>query len=475
MNKKLGLVLISLLVFVFPYFVNAESKFDVNVSGPTSASTKEEIEYTVTINSTDQAKQFEATLKYDTKILQFINITKKDSWEGTNPLNDSGNVNLKFTNPGTTGETKVFSLKFRVKSSSKSSTIIYLEDMKLTINSGTESEDNTVLTQQTLKKEIAIKSDDNTLRTIKIDGKAISGFSSGVYLYNLEVDALSDSITIDSTLSDQKNSTYVDDFGNRSVTLKYGENVVLIKVKSESGKIATYTLNITRKDDRVANTDLKSIIINGGKVKINFDKSVLSYTLKTFKLETIEIDATPDDSNSKVEIDAPKKLVIGENKVKITVTAVTGVSKDYNLIINNTEVPTDTRLRNLSVKGFNIEFDSDRNKYTLLYDKSLKKGLTIYETTLSDDVKVEITGNSNLKEGSVVKITVTALDESSTTEYTITLEKDTRINFFLILDLVIGTILIILIVKQIKKRKKIKQVNEIEKEEELEKTKELKF
>ena len=475
MNKKLGLLLISLLVFVFPYFVNAESKFDVSISGPASASSKEEIEFVVSINSTDQAKQFETTLKYDNKSLQFINITKKDSWEGVNPLQDSGNVNLKFTNPGTTGESKVFSLKFRVKSSSKSSTTIALEDMKLTINSSGEAEGNTVLTQQAQKKEVTIKSDDNTLRTIKIDGKAISGFSSGVYLYNLEVDALSDSVVLDSTLSDQKNSTYEDNFGNRTVTLKYGENVVLIKVKSESGKVATYTLKITRKDDRVANNDLKSIIINGGKVKINFDKSVLSYTLKTFKLEKLEIDATPDDSNAKVEIDAPKKLIIGENKVKITVTAVTGVPKEYILIINNTEVPTDTRLRNLAVKGYNIEFDSDKNKYTILYDKSYKNGLTIYETTLSEDVKVDIAGNSNLKEGSVVKIIVTALDESSTTEYTITLEKDTRINFFLILDLVVGAILIVLIVKQLKKRKKIKQISEEKKEEELEKTKELKF
>ena len=475
MNKKLGLLLISLLVFVFPYFVNAESKFDVSISGPASASSKEEIEFVVSVNSTDQAKQFETTLKYDNKILQFINITKKDSWEGVNPLQDSGNVNLKFTNLGTTGETKVFSLKFRVKTSNKNSTTITLEDMKLTINSSGENEGNTVLTQQAQKKEIAIKSDDNTLRTIKIDGKAISGFSSGVYLYNLEVDALSDSIVIDSTLSDQKNSTYEENYGNRTVTLKYGENIVLIKVKSESGKVSTYTLKITRKDDRVANTDLKSIIINGGKVKINFDKSVLSYTLKTFKLEKLEIDATPDDSNSKVEIDAPKKLIIGENKVKITVTAVTGVSKNYILIINNTEVPTDTRLRNLAVKGYNIEFDSDKNKYTILYDKSFKNGLTIYETTLSEDVKVDITGNSNLKEGSVVKIIVTALDESSTTEYTIILEKDTRINFFLILDLVIGAVLIVLIVKQLKKRKKLKQISIEKKEEELEKTKELKF
>ena len=475
MNKKLGLLLISLLLFVFPYFVNAESKFTVSVNGPSAGSTKEEIEYVVSINSTDQAKQFEATLKYDTKILQFINITKKDSWEGTNPLNDSGNVNLKFTSPGTTGETQVFSLKFRVKSSSKSSTMVYLEDMKLTINPGGETEENTVLTQETFKKEIAIKSDDNTLRTIKIDGKAISGFSSGVYLYNLEVDALSDTIVIDSTLSDQKNSSYEENYGNRTETLKYGENVILIKVKSESGKVATYTLKITRKDDRVANTDLKSVIINGGKVKINFDKSVLSYTLKTFKLETLEIDATPDDSNSKVDIDAPSKLIIGENKIKIIVTAVTGTTKEYVFIINNTEVPTDTRLRNLSVKGVNIEFDSDKNKYTIRYDSSFKNGLTIYETTLSDDVKVDIVGNSNLKEGSVVKIIVTALDESSTSEYTITLEKDTRINFFLILDLVIGTILAVLIVIQLKKRKKIKQAAQKEKEEELEKTKELKF
>ena len=278
------------------------------------------------------------------------------------------------------------------------------------------------------------------------------------------------------TLNDNKKASFVDSFGNRNVKLEYGQNDVLIKVKSESGKEAIYTIKILRKDDRVVNNDLESIIINGGAVKIKFDPNVLTYKIKTYKLEKIEIEATPKDSEAKVEIDAPQKLIIGENKVKITVKAVTGDTKDYIITIVNNETATDTRLKNLSVKGININFNSDKYEYTIRFDKSYKNGLKIYNTTISDDVEVSILDNTNLKVGSSVRVIVNALDGSSTSEYIINLKRDNRINFFFILDVVIGTILIVLIIIQLRKRKKANvKVEEKYDEQDLEKTKEIKL
>lgn len=474
MKKKLGLFIF--LLFIIPISVFAEEKFTVSLDGTSTAATIEKIDFTISLNSPQEATVFETTLKYDTDILELISIAKEESWSGDNELKSTGTNALKFTNNGIKGESSVVTLKFRVKSSSKSSTIISLEDIKLTVNPESEDEERSILTHQTLTKDVTIKSDDSSIKNIKIDGKTINGFSSKIYDYVIEVDSITEYVKVSATLNDEKTSKFVENYGNREVELEYGENKVLLKVESESGKTSTYTIKIVRKDDRVANTDLKSIIINGGKNKINFDKSILKYNVKTYKLETIEIEAEADDSTSTVKIDAPKKLVIGENKVKITVTAVTNDTKEYILIITNSEVPTDTRLKNLSVKGLNIGFNSDKYKYSIRYDKAYKKGLTIYNTTLSEDTEVTITGNTNLKEGSVIKILVTAVDGSDTSEYTITLEKDSRINFFLILDIVVGIILIILIAIQLKKRNKIKKQKEnLKKEEELEKTKEIKL
>ena len=476
MKRKLGFLFILLLVFI-PTVTYAEDKFDFIVKNPTSISASENVDFALSIKSNFEAVNLEFDLKYDTEILELINITKKDSWEGNNELSNNGSNTLHFTNKGTTGESNVVGLRFRVKQTIKSYSTVSFEDIKLTINDSSDK-DKTVITHQTVKRELNIKSDDNTLKNIKIDDKLLSGFASSVFTYRIEVDSLVDSVNISSTLNNSKTSEYVEGFGNRTVDLNYGENEVLIKVKSESGKIAIYTIKINRKDDRVANTDLKSVIINGGKIKFEFDKNVLSYNIKTYKLDTIEIEASPDDSTSKVEIDKPKNLVIGQNKVKITVTAVTGDKKEYNFLINNTEVPTDTRLKNLSVKGYNIGFSSDKDNYTIRYSKDIKNGLKIVKTTISDSdyVTVEILGNSDIKAGSVVKVVVTARDGSSVSEYSIKVEKDNRISFFLLLDGFIGTILIVLIGIQLSKRKKIKKEERLKKiEEELGKTKEIKL
>ena len=475
MKKFKGVIIVfALLIFaLFPNVVFANGF--TSLTGADSISSGEKIDYTISIKSNTNATAFEANLKYDNSILEIINIANQDSWNGNNSLDKTGNTTLKFTNNGITGESNVATIRFKVKDGSKTMTSISLENIKLTTSSATsdQEEDNTVLTDE-LKKEISIKSDDNTLKTIKIEDKPITGFSPTSYEYTIEVDSLYDKINIEATLNDSKNSSFVDEFGSRKVDLKYGNNTVLIKTKSESGKIATYTLNIIRKDDRVVNNDLSSIIINGGTVKLNFDKSVLSYIVKTFKLEKIEIEAKAEDSEAKVNIDSPKTLVIGENKAKITVTSVTGDKKEYNITIINNDTPTDTRLKNLSVKGININFNSDKYNYFIRYDKSYKKGITIYNTTVSQDVEVNILNNTNLKEGSKISVYVTALDGSSTSEYTITLEKDTRINFFFILDVVIGLILIVLIIIQLKKRNKRKKIKEEKiREMELEKTKEI--
>lgn len=455
-------IILAFLVFL-PITAFAEN-FTVNLNGPETASTNEKVDFTLSIKTDEQAVGFETTVKYDTNILELTSILKEESWTGSNSVQNNGNNTLKFTNKGVTGESSVVTLKFKVKSAEKNATTISFESMKLYAEAKEEGQDNVVLPTNDVKKDINIKSDDNTLKNIKVDGKLISGFSSNVFEYKMEVDSIKESVKIDSTLNDSTTASYVDNFGNRTVNLEYGENNIQIKIKSESGKELVYTLNILRKDDRESNTDLKSIILNGGKLKIDFNKSTLSYTVHAFKLENVDISVETDDPTSTYKIDKPEKLIIGDNKVVITVTSSIGATKEYILNIVNTEVPTDTRLKNLSVKGINIGFNSDKYNYAIRYDKSYKNGIKIYHTTLSNYTDVKIVGNGNLSAGSEIKIIVDAQDGSSSSEYIIKLEKDSRINFFLILDVIIGIVLVVLISIQLKKRNNRKK--EIKKEEE---------
>lgn len=475
MKRKTILTLITFL-FVFtlfkPFNVNA-STFKTSLHGDEVGSIGDKIEFTIAIDSDSQATVFESVLKYDSNILEVLSISTDDNWKNENGVSNS---NLKFTNNGISGESTVATIRFKIKNSStKNFTILSFEEIKLTVAASNEGEENIILTHDNLSKEIKLRSDDNTLKNIKINDKLLNGFNSTTYNYTVEVDSDVEKANITSSLNDST-ATFIENFGNRSVDLEYGKNEILIKTKSESEKIVTYVINIIRKDDREIDNDLKSIIINGGKVKINFDKSVLSYTLKAYKLDNVEVEVETSDPNATYELDVPKSLIIGENKIKITVTSITGDKKEYNIILLNRDQATDTRLKNLSVKGLSLEFNSDKYDYYIRYDKSYKNGITIYNTTISNDVEVSIIGNSNLKEGSTIKIKVDAVDGSSSSEYKIILEKDKRINFFCLIEIIIGIVLIVIIIIQIKKRKpKVEQKNNKDIEEELYKTKEIKL
>lgn len=471
MKKIKFYVLLLLLVVFIPINIRdvKADTFEPIFTGDENASVGDKIEFTIAIKTDMEVNSFETTLKYDSKIIELNKVNAEEKWSLEKT---SENNKLKFNTESITGESTVVTLEFIVKNNSnKGNTTLKFDEIKLYSVGDTP----TIKTSDAVTKTIKLKSDDNTLKNIKLNGKAISGFTATTYNYTVEVASGVEEVEIEGVLNEE-NSNFIEDFGNRKETLEYGSNTFMIKIKSESGKDVTYTINVIRKDDRVVNNDLKSIIINSGKVKLNFDPSVLSYTVKTYKLEDYTIEVEASDKEAKVEIKKPEKLAFGDNNIIITVTAVTGDKKDYTVNIFNNENPTDTRLKNLSVKGASIDFDSDVSKYEIIFTNSLKKNFTLYKTTISKDVEVIVTGDNNIKPGSVIKVTVTAIDGSGESIYTIKLKKDTRVNFFAILEITIFIILLVVFIILLIKRKKTKeQITEQEKELELEKTKEINF
>ena len=69
-----------------------------------------------------------------------------------------------------------------------------------------------------------------------------------------------------------------------------------------------------------------------------------------------------------------------------------------------------------------FEFDENKTVYSFKIDKDIKK-LTIDYVLNEEKSKVEITGNENLEDGSIIRILVTAPDESKK-EYRITVFKN---------------------------------------------------
>lgn len=297
----------------------------------------------------------------------------------------------------------------------------------------------------------------------------------------MQVEAITTSATIDATLNSQT-ASFVDKYGPRSIQLDYGENVIEIKVKAASNDEVTYVINVTRLDNRGTNNDLKSLILNSGKVKLNFDKDVLEYKIKTYKLTSIDVEAVAVDSKATVKIESPEEIVIGENIVNIIVTSEDGNEKTYKLILNNVDYDIDTSLKDIEIFGLDEEFDFDPKifDYEIRYKSKYKDSIVVKPVinTIDEDVKVDEPllekTSSSIEAGSVIQIRVYATDGTESM-YTITFVKDTRINFFFLLALAIFIILLIIFIKLLINNKKENKEKNIEKTKpkELEKTKKM--
>ncbi len=485
MKKKLLSFLLA-LVILLPIVVRAEGETNTLV-GPELSSPGAEISYDIIISSPDIAiKGYNATLTYESDVLELKSIENSKNWSNSNKLGNSP-LDLSFKHVDdsnvetgiTARDEKVATVKFRVKKdSTKSETTINLSGSLI-------GADNSMLPTPENPRVVAIRSTDNTLKDLKLNGKTVVNFSPSTYSYSIQVEQETTTANIEATPNSSQ-ATFVDKYGPRSVGLDYGDNVIEVKVVSAAGEEKTYVIKINRLDNRGTNNNLKEVILNSGKVKINFEKSNLSYKVKTYKLTSIDVKATAEDTKATVKIEKPDNLQIGENPINIIVTSEDGRPKTYTIVLDNLNRDIDTTLKNIEIFGLDSDFTYDKNvyDYEIVYKPQYKNKLVFkYELNNEEDKdSVQIDEpllektKSNLKEGSIVKIRVYATNGTESL-YTITFVPDKRVNFFFLLFIVIFVVLLIVFIKLMidnKKRKNLVETDDdtiIESEEELVKTK----
>ena len=291
----------------------------------------------------------------------------------------------------------------------------------------------------------------NTLKSLMISNVSIS-FKSDLKNYIATVPYKVSSVTINSVLTDPK-SSYVKGYGNRTVSLKEGTNTVQVKVKAENESVATYTIKITR--DKNDDASLKSITVDDE--EITTKDNLLVYSIKV-KNEVVKptIKAIPTDSKAKVSIEKFDDLVVGDNEINITVTASNGNKCVYVLnIIRDTLISTDSKLKNLEVKGQEINFDTEKTEYNVHINYDVDKLDLVVEPN-HEKAKYIVTGNKDLENGSVIKIKVTAEDGETISNYTINVEKEKKPFNILYVAIPVGVLLLGGVIFLITKGKKNK-------------------
>ncbi len=472
----------SILMFItfgliVPISVFAEGNDYAKLDTVEVASKGDEISVNIVVVSEKEINEFKSTFTYETGVLEFLNIeSKNDGWKMVSDFSKESPLTLQFNHEnGLMGESTVATLKFKIKEdSTKTETIISLEGATKI------KEDETIVTLEKVSKTIAVKSKDNSLSDIKFNGETINNFSSKQYEYSfITKDPSVTTANFEATLND-KTATFKEGFAPKTgAPLDYGENKFEIVVVSAYGEEKKYTITVIREDNRGTNNYLKKLLVNSREVQ-NFKRDSLLYSITTHKQETLDIVAEPEDIKATVKIDKPEKLAIGNNKILITVISENKEEKVYTLTVNNLDRDIDTTLSDIELFGCDesINFEKDKYDYEVMYKSKYKESLVIKPVLSNDEEAVASIKKdlSNLKAGDKVTITVSAKDGTQNVEnyYTILFKKDNRINFFLILSLIIFIVLLVTFIKLlISRKKKQTQVVSVEPEIELEKTKRL--
>lgn len=215
----------------------------------------------------------------------------------------------------------------------------------------------------------------------------------------------------------------------KTLTVKANTTTIITPSPSPSTTTQTTTSTAKAKSNNAKLKELK--ITSEDKVELSytpkFSSSINEYSLNVDgSISRVIINATLEDSNATLVIsdNVKSELVAGENnKITITVLAEDGQTKNtYTINVLRDALETDATLKSLKIKEYpSFKFTADKFSYNVEVDSSVKK-LTFDYTLASDKSSVEISGNDELKDGSVVKLTVTS-EDGSKREYKFTVIK----------------------------------------------------
>lgn len=275
---------------------------------------------------------------------------------------------------------------------------------------------------------------------------------------------------------------------SKTTTPSSGSETINKENVNKSNKIAVEKAVDTTKANKSSNNYLKNISTSLGTLSPAFNRSQTSYILSfpyDFDYKTlgkISINASKEDSKEKVEGTGTKEVKVGTNVYNLVVTAENGETKTYTIKLIKPEISEDKNMRLATLKlsytdenGNNVELPLDKtfNAETLEYSlnvSNIVKAIKV-DTTLpdgSDGIKVSVSGNEDLQDGENV-ITITLSNENADTEnpkktvYTIKVNKaaavapevaiteqsnkapEKKLNFKLIIGVILGIILLLII------------------------------
>lgn len=260
--------------------------------------------------------------------------------------------------------------------------------------------------------------------------------------------------------------------------LKKGEEVTRIGVGSNGWSKVNYngttayissSLLTTTKPEEEKSTvkALKSLTVEPGTLSPEFDPETTKYTMTVgTDVTKLNINAVVEDEKSKLDISGNEDLELGENIIKLVVTAEDETARTYTITVTKEE-QEQLKLDTLSIKGIDLNpsFSSDVYEYTANVDNNITK-LDIEAICNIENATIEILGNEDLQDGeNTVTIMLKSEDGKQNVTYQIIVKKavktiassnvsegsNSNMQYIIVGSILGGILLIIIIVLVVKK------------------------
>ena len=253
-----------------------------------------------------------------------------------------------------------------------------------------------------------------TLDDIKVDGISVKNFNKDTFEYTLDsVEFNKKDINIETS----KTNSYATVKGDGNVTLKTGNNEILITVTAQNGTEKVYKLNIKRA--RNSDVSISNLTVAGIEA-VNTDVGIYEVTVPN----SVTV-LTPKDvlfttsSDAKITKNQTLQLVTTMvNDYRFTVTAEDGTEQEYSIKVTRTKA-NDSR-----VSRINLTIGDDDSRYCLV-DSSNNCRIEVPVNTLQFQLSAEISDTAKVLPVNGTTYQMPASESTKTIILTVTAEDGT--------------------------------------------------
>ncbi len=219
-----------------------------------------------------------------------------------------------------------------------------------------------------------------------------------------------------------------------------------VKTKTINVKSITTKKTTTTTKKKSSNNYLTTIIIDDNQIE-GFSKDKTKYYVSVAnEVNKVKIDVRVEDENATYDINGPQMLEVGDNEYTIGVTSEDNTTRFYKVIITRKEedASSNTNISSIKISGYKFNLDGYSKTYHLKINEDDDK-LNVKVELEDENASYEIEGNSNLRDGSIIKIVITA-ENGDIDTYRIIISKDEKTNYLMYIIIGISILVIILLI-----------------------------